>query len=216
VTSRPRRPLTIAAAAAATAALAAAGCGGKGATSTTRAPATQPTTAAKTREAAFAVTEREYSLSPSRLEVPSTGEFTISVRNAGSVRHALEVEGPAGEVRTGPLGPGSTAQLKVKLTKPGRYEWYCPIDDHKGRGMRGTIVVAGGGSGGGKHRDRRRHGSGGGSGSPDRMHHDGGASGGSSGGGSSGGGSGYSAPDDGSGGGGASPSGGSSGGYSPG
>ena len=207
MTSRPRRPLTIAAAAVA-AALFAGGCGGQGATSTTRAPATQPNTTAKSREAAFAVTEREYSLSPSRLEVPRTGEFTISVRNGGSVQHALEVEGPAGEVRTGPLAPGSTAQLKVELTKPGRYEWYCPIDGHKGRGMRGTIVVAGGGSGGGKHRDRRRHGSGRGSASPDRMHDDGGSSGG----GGSGGGDGYSAP----GGGGASPSGGSGGGYSPG
>jgi plastocyanin len=135
-------------------ALAPAGCGGGDDTSSTpaRTPATAPTTATTPASggSAFTVTEREYSLTPANPELPSKGEFTISVRNAGATRHALEVEGPAGEVESDAIEPGKTVQLKVKLTKPGRYEWYCPIDDHKGKGMRGTIVVAGGGSGAAK------------------------------------------------------------------
>jgi uncharacterized cupredoxin-like copper-binding protein len=170
---RRRRALTLAAATSVLVVLA--GCGGSDkspTTASTPAPAQAPATTAKAKGNAFTVTEREYSLSPANPDVPK-GSFTISVRNAGGVQHALEVEGPAGEVKTGTIEPGGTAQLTVKLTKPGRYEWYCPIDDHKGKGMRGTIVVAGGGSAGAddshkdsghrkRSRDKGHSGSGGG------------------------------------------------------
>ncbi|MEA2255744.1 MAG: Copper binding protein plastocyanin/azurin family, partial [Solirubrobacteraceae bacterium] len=39
--------------------------------------------------------------------------------------------------------------LTVDFAKKGTYEWYCPIDGHRGRGMEGKIAVAGGGGGGG-------------------------------------------------------------------
>jgi plastocyanin len=122
-----------------------AGCGGddeKSAPTTARTPA--PATTPEASKSSFTVTEREYSLTPSNPDLPATGEYTITVRNAGGTRHALEVEAPAGEAETDTIQPGGTAQLKVKLTKPGRYVWYCPVGDHKDRGMRGTIVVAGG------------------------------------------------------------------------
>jgi plastocyanin len=170
-----RRALALAAATPVLA-LAPAGCGSDDDTSspTARTPTTPPATTTESGEAAFTVTEREYSLTPADPELPSAGEFTISVRNAGATQHALEVEGPAGEVESGTIQPGKTTQLKVKLTKPGRYEWYCPIDDHKGKGMRGTIVVAGGSSAGGgsgkddsddRRRNRGRDSGGGNSGS---------------------------------------------------
>jgi plastocyanin len=122
--------------------VAVAGCGDSEKSATTaRTPAPAPAATAKSSEADFAVTEREYSLSPAKPDLP-TGSFAISVRNAGATQHALEVEGPAGEVKTGTIEPGATAQLKVKLNKPGRYEWYCPIDGHKDKGMKGEITVA--------------------------------------------------------------------------
>ncbi|HKP90892.1 MAG TPA: cupredoxin domain-containing protein [Thermoleophilaceae bacterium] len=166
---RRRRALALAAATSMLAVVA--GCGsdddGKSSSSTAAAPPTTTTTA-KPAGNTFTVTEREYSLTPADPELPSAGEFTIQVRNAGGTEHALEVEGPDGEVDTDPIQPGGTAQLKVKLTKPGRYEWYCPIDDHKGKGMRGTIVVAGGKSkSGDKGKDSDDHGGKGGSGSGD-------------------------------------------------
>ena len=122
-----------------------AGCGGndeKSSPTTASTPA--PATTTEASKSSFTVTEREYSLTPASPDLPTTGEYTITVRNAGGTQHALEVEGPAGEVETDTIQPGGTAQLKVKLTKPGRYVWYCPVGDHKERGMRGTIVVAGG------------------------------------------------------------------------
>jgi plastocyanin len=160
VTPSARRRRAPALAAATSVLVAVAGCGGSEKSPTTArtpTPAPAPATTAKSGEKAFAVTESEYSLSPANPDVP-TGSFTISVRNAGATQHALEVEGPAGEVKTGTIEPGATTQLEVKLTKPGRYDWYCPIDGHRGRGMRGTIVVAGGGSAG--SRGKRHDGSG--------------------------------------------------------
>jgi uncharacterized cupredoxin-like copper-binding protein len=94
------------------------------------------------------VKETEFALSPSTLKVSKTGVVQITARNAGTITHALEVEGPGGESKTQDIAPGKSATLKVDLSKAGTYEWYCPIDGHKGMGMKGQIVVAGGGSGG--------------------------------------------------------------------
>jgi len=74
---------------------------------------------------------------------------TISVRNTGKVAHSLEVEGNGVEKRIpGTIAPGSSKTLKITL-KPGKYEWYCPVDGHKGLGMKGQITVAGGSGGSG-------------------------------------------------------------------
>ena len=67
--------------------------------------------------------------------------------------HALEVEGPTGEVETADLGPGESADLAVDLSEDGEYEIYCPVGDHRDRGMEGTIAVGAGGGGAGTTTD---------------------------------------------------------------
>jgi plastocyanin len=124
-----------------------AGCGESRRQASSTATNASPPPTAPSATADFTVTEREYSLTPPDLKVSKTGTFILSVRNAGGIPHALEVEAPGGTVKTGAVAPGRTAQLKVALTKPGRYAWYCPIDGHKGRGMVGTVIVAGGAGG---------------------------------------------------------------------
>jgi uncharacterized cupredoxin-like copper-binding protein len=94
-----------------------------------------------------AVVETEYKLTPSNPKVKK-GTVTVTVANKGKVLHSLEVEGPSGEKRLPkPLKPGQSGTLKVSLAKAGKYTWYCPIDNHKGLGMKGQITVGGGGSG---------------------------------------------------------------------
>jgi uncharacterized cupredoxin-like copper-binding protein len=90
------------------------------------------------------VTESEFSLAPAQVSLPRTGMVTIAVRNAGSIQHALEVHGSSGDSRTAAIAPGRMARLTVELQRPGSYVWYCPIDGHRARGMRGTIVIGGG------------------------------------------------------------------------
>jgi uncharacterized cupredoxin-like copper-binding protein len=91
------------------------------------------------------VGETEYKLDPSDPKVAKTGTVTVKVTNNGTIVHSLEVEGPKAEARLGKkLQPGQSGTLKVDLSKAGKYEWYCPIDGHKGLGMKGEIAVAGG------------------------------------------------------------------------
>ena len=98
----------------------------------------------------------EFKFAPSDPSVDNAGKVTFDVSNDGSVDHALEVEGPNGEDETEPISAGQSAKLTVDLSKPGKYEIYCPIGNHKAMGMEGTVTVAGGtadsgssGSGGG-------------------------------------------------------------------
>jgi plastocyanin len=92
----------------------------------------------------------EYEINPQNLQVERTTTATLTVNNDGHEVHALEVEGPTGEVKTGDIQPGKSAKLTVKATEAGEYEYYCPIDGHRQKGMQGKITVAGGGGGSGE------------------------------------------------------------------
>jgi uncharacterized cupredoxin-like copper-binding protein len=93
------------------------------------------------------VEETDFAIDPKNPRIAKTGVVRFNVKNAGKALHALEVEGPDGEKETDGIEPGKSATLEVGFSKAGTYEWYCPIGDHKDRGMKGKITVAGGGSG---------------------------------------------------------------------
>jgi uncharacterized cupredoxin-like copper-binding protein len=87
-----------------------------------------------------ALSETEYKIDPSD---PTTkaGSVTFSVKNDGAITHSLEVEGPGEEQSTDDIEPGQSAQLTVDLSQPGKYEFYCPIGNHRDQGMEGEITV---------------------------------------------------------------------------
>lgn len=95
------------------------------------------------------ISETDYKLDPSDPTVRA-GTVSFKVTNDGAVDHNLEVEGPEGEQELEQdLAPGESGTLTVDLSKPGNYEFYCPVGDHRDRGMEGEIDVAdGGGSAG--------------------------------------------------------------------
>ena len=128
---------------AAAAALLAAGCGGGSDEATS-----QTTGAAGGSTNAVEVTLDEWSVAPKTISVDTTGEVTFRVENAGAQQHALEVEGSGVEEETDALDPGADGTLTVTL-KRGTYEVYCPLFDHRSRGMEATLAVAGGGAPGG-------------------------------------------------------------------
>jgi plastocyanin len=86
------------------------------------------------------VSETEYKLTPANPDVAKAGVVEVKATNNGTIDHAIEVEGQGVEAKSNPIKPGSSASVKVDL-KPGTYEWYCPIDAHKQKGMVGTITV---------------------------------------------------------------------------
>jgi plastocyanin len=67
------------------------------------------------------------------------GKVTVVMDNPSQTPHAVEVEGNGVEEETKTLTDG-TAEVTVDL-KPGKYEFYCPVDGHKAAGMKGTLTV---------------------------------------------------------------------------
>jgi uncharacterized cupredoxin-like copper-binding protein len=120
----------------------AAGCGG-GDDNSTSTTASATTTAAQggAGGSSVDVSETDFKLNPSDPKVKA-GQVTINVSNDGQTVHSLEVEGPNGdEELPSDLSPGQSGVLSVDLSKPGKYEFYCPIGNHKQLGMKGEITV---------------------------------------------------------------------------
>jgi plastocyanin len=87
----------------------------------------------------------EVRLTEFAIQMPTTvppGSVTFSVTNAGTMEHNFEVEGQGIETKFDTnLKPGETRSLEVDLAA-GTYMVYCPVDDHKARGMRLELKVA--------------------------------------------------------------------------
>ena len=156
-----RRTRTAIASGAICALLAFAGCGDDderpgdvtiqdGRTATTGTETTGTETTGTTGEAVETVNVSltEFELDPANPRIGEAGVVEFRATNDGQVVHALEVEGPTGEVETEEIQPGESATLKADLSRPGSYTWYCPVGNHEEQGMKGRIRVAGGGSGG--------------------------------------------------------------------
>jgi plastocyanin len=86
------------------------------------------------------VSETDFALTPANPSVKA-GSVTVNASNDGQTDHAIEVEGPNGEAQSDTIAPGEKASVTVDLSKPGTYEWYCPISNHKDLGMKGEITV---------------------------------------------------------------------------
>src|SRR3954453_23860668 len=71
-----------------------------------------------------------------------SGSVTITIDNpsGNSQPHAVEVEGKGVEEESDIVSPGSNGKVTVDL-KPGKYEFYCPVGDHRQQGMEGTLTV---------------------------------------------------------------------------
>jgi plastocyanin len=95
------------------------------------------------------VSESEFAIDPASPTISKTGEVTFTVANRGKYPHALSVEGNGVSAKTPTIAPGKTATLKVDLKKNGTYDWYCPVDGHRQKGMDGKLTVGGSGGSGG-------------------------------------------------------------------
>jgi plastocyanin len=67
------------------------------------------------------------------------GKVTIAFENASSTPHAVEIEGNGVEAKSNVVTGGS-ATVTADL-KPGTYEFYCPVGQHRQNGMEGKLVV---------------------------------------------------------------------------
>ena len=79
-------------------------------------------------------------------EMTIKGETRFNIENAGTRDHAFEIEGEIGgqefEISSRVLKPGQNTVFIVKLP-PGTYDAYCPVDDHREKGMAAKLTSAG-------------------------------------------------------------------------
>jgi plastocyanin len=70
------------------------------------------------------------------------GKVIIRLKNPGSADfpHAVEIEGHGVEKESAIAKPGERVTVRARL-KRGTYEFYCPVDGHKARGMKGKLIV---------------------------------------------------------------------------
>jgi plastocyanin len=69
------------------------------------------------------------------------GNVTIEFDNPSSVPHAVNVEGNGIEEKSTDTITKSKASVTLDL-KPGTYEFYCPVGNHRAQGMEGKITVS--------------------------------------------------------------------------
>jgi uncharacterized cupredoxin-like copper-binding protein len=104
--------------------------------------ATTPSTstpAASGAASTVPVSATEFKFTPGTLKAKA-GAVTFDLKNAGGAQHALEIEGNGVEKASSTINAGQSTQVKVNL-KPGKYEFYCPVDGHRQMGMEGTLTV---------------------------------------------------------------------------
>jgi len=130
------------------------GCGGYGGGSKSSAGSTAASTSSAPAAGGaviktVSVHETEYKLNPAAISLAKTGTYVFKGVNDGTTPDGLAVEGNGVSAEISSIAAGSNGTLKVTLPKPATYEIFCPVDGHKGLGMKGTITVGGSGAAGG-------------------------------------------------------------------
>ncbi len=119
----------------------AAGCGSSNKSSESETTTTGTSGGGGSVVKTVAISETEYKLTPSTVNLAKPGTYVFKAKNDGAIDHALEIEGQGLEEETETIAPGESADLRVTITKPGSYEMYCPVDNHRDQGMEGTVAL---------------------------------------------------------------------------
>ena len=92
-------------------------------------------------QSAVPMTAVEFAFQPSTATVGS-GAVSFNLRNTGQFPHNIHIDGMANDVFADNLMGGQSATATVTLA-PGTYTFWCPVSNHRDRGMEGTLTVAG-------------------------------------------------------------------------
>jgi plastocyanin len=96
--------------------------------------------ATQSRASTLSVTETDFAIDPADATVDEAGTVRITVVNRGQAPHALAIETRDGAVQTDTLNAGDSGEVEADLEE-GTYTWYCPIGDHRAKGMEGKLTV---------------------------------------------------------------------------
>jgi hypothetical protein len=106
-------------------------------------PILPPNTDNPTKQVTAALPTQEVHLIEYQIHMPANvaaGKLAFNIENGGKDDHAFEIEGNGVHQQSVVLKRGDTTALEVNLP-PGTYTVYCPVDGHKDKGMKTTLVV---------------------------------------------------------------------------
>lgn len=83
------------------------------------------------------VAASEYKFKLSKQSLPKPGSVTFKVTNKGKIPHDFKINGK----KTKLLTPGQSANLAIKFTKKGSYNYVCTVPGHAAAGMKGVFKV---------------------------------------------------------------------------
>ena len=92
------------------------------------------------------IVEKDFSLTPSAVTITKPGTYTINGVNKGGTSHAIAITANGVEQIGPTVDPGGTSTVSADITKPGTYDIYCPVGNHKQLGMDGTVTLSAAGS----------------------------------------------------------------------
>ena len=80
---------------------------------------------------------------PAEIRVRPGQKLSVALLNQGEVEHSIEFELPRGEVKLlNPVPPTESEIIEFYAPEePGSYLYYCPVADHRERGMTGQLIV---------------------------------------------------------------------------
>jgi len=89
----------------------------------------------------------DYSITPNPITVWAGERVRFIANNTGERNHDLRIEGQGVtfEIVSGSdshVPPGQTATAEFTFNRAGTYQMWCPVFDHRERGMDGNFIVA--------------------------------------------------------------------------
>lgn len=90
----------------------------------------------KSRE--IIVTSTSYAFVPNIVSFKSRERVVLVFKNIEGA-HSIDI--PALGIKTKILQAGEEARMDISVKKPGTYEFYCLVGNHKAQGMTGKIIV---------------------------------------------------------------------------
>jgi plastocyanin len=113
-------------------------CGGKSA-----ALSGDPGISANFEDPEVEIIATEFAFEPNEIEVKPYQTLTLQLRNEGELSHSIAFKLPDREITAARiLGPQESVQMSFTVpATPGEYTFYCPVGDHRERGMVGKLIV---------------------------------------------------------------------------
>jgi plastocyanin len=85
------------------------------------------------------VSGSEFMFSPSTLTAKVGEQVTVTFKNIGSYPHNFMIKDL--NVASKTIQPGGSDTVTFTPTKAGTYTYYCAVDSHDSKGMKGTLTV---------------------------------------------------------------------------